>query len=201
MNVGIRVSAPARSVDSRRTNGRKLRALVASIFAVVLLAFAGTASATPRAGTALPPIKLVDGWDRELQLGTFQRPVLVLYEDESSTKQNKALKQQLLELGRTKRYRDGIASVLVADVTGYDHWPAKDAAKAELRKWSTEIGVVVYADFSGEARSAFVADKGLSNILVYSKDGKLLFARSGELDDKAVAELLALLANQTSPPT
>jgi hypothetical protein len=177
--------------DARRFSMRMVR----TVLVAVAIAFgAGEAQALPKLDSPRPAMRLLDGWDREIDTAKIARPLLVVYEDEGSSKQNLRVKRRLMELRGKKAYRNAIANLLIADVSAYDHWPAKDVAKGELRKLSTDLGMVVYADFSGEARKALGADKGSSNILLYSAGGRVLFARSGELDDKAAVELFGLLA-------
>ena len=69
------------------------------------------------------------------------KPVLIVYEDKSSTAQNKALKDELAQIAKGDRYRSSVALAAVADVSAYDFWPARgfvrDAIREESRKQKT----------------------------------------------------------------
>ncbi len=181
------------------TNAKKRHARRAVVlFAwLVSMLVATAASALPKVGSARPGIVLVDGWDRAFDLAKVERPLLLIYEDEGSSAQNQTLKDELIKLEQSRHYRKSVAHLVVADVSAYDYWPAKGIAKGELQKWSQKLGIVIYGDFSGQAKKKLQVDAGKSNVVFYSSDGKVLFSHSGPLTQKDRAELLDLVKDRT----
>ena len=157
------------------------------------------AMALPAVGAVRPAVRLVDGWDRELDLGRFERPILLIYEDKDSADQNQRLKDELVSLEKSIEYRKVVAHISVADVSAYDYWPAKGIAKGELRKWSQKLGIVVYGDFSGDVRTKLSLDKGESNVVLYAKSGEVLFASSGSLSATQRDALIDLIRGLCGP--
>jgi hypothetical protein len=180
-----------------------LRRSFVALIGLAPLLINADASALPKLGGARPSIKLIDGWDRSLDLSKLERPLLLIYEDKDSSAENQALKDELVRLEQSQHYRKYVAHVVVADVSAYDYWPAKGIAKGELQKWSERLKLVVYGDFSGQAKKSLAIDSGHSNVLLYSKEGKVLFAHSGPLTDpqrNVLIDRLRAEAQQTSPP-
>jgi hypothetical protein len=170
------------------------RAALGTVGALVFsAAIPSIAGALPATGAARAPLTLVDGWDREIDLAKFERSILLIYEDKDSANQNQALKDQLAALDKSIAYEKYVAHISVADVSAYDYWPAKGIAKGELRKWSQKLGLVIYGDFSGDARGKLALDKGASNVVLYAKSGEVLFAASGALSTRQRDALVDLL--------
>ncbi len=168
--------------------------------AVVALAaptlFATDALALPKVGDARAAVSLTDGWDRSMDLSKMERPLLLIYEDKDSQNDNQKLKDELGKLDEAIHYRKSVAHVAVADVSGYDYWPAKGIVKDELKKWSQRLKLVIYGDFTGKARTRLAMDAGKSNVVLYSKAGKVLFAKSGTLSEHDRADLVARLRGE-----
>lgn len=167
----------------------------AAVLALFLLA--APAAALPAVGQARPEITLVDAWDRPFTLGkSGTKPILVVYEDKDSATQNKALKDELGKLAKGDRYRNAVALIAVADVTGYDYWPVrgfvKDAIQDESVKWNTPI----YCDWNGTFRNAFGIRRGTSTILLYGKDGKVLLSHEGAMPGEKRQELVELIRKE-----
>ncbi len=184
----------------KRASSMGRRAFLGASAGAVIVALApASLLALPAAGASRPEVRLVDGWDREIDLGRFTRPILLVYEDKDSADQNQRLKDQLAELEKAIEYRKTVAHVSVADVSSYDYWPAKGIAKGELRKWSQKLGIVVYGDFSGDARTKLTLDKGESNVVLYAKNGDVLFASSGSLSAAQRGTLIGLVRGLCAP--
>lgn len=163
----------------------------------VLLPLTGAAGALPRVGSARPDVKLVDAWERSLQLDSLKgMPVLVVYEDKESSTQNKALKDELAKLAKGDKYKKSIALVAVADVQGYDYWPVRGFVKKAIREESSKMNTVIYCDWDGGARGKLALDRGTSNVVLYGKDGKVLFAHGGAMPEAKRKELIGLLRAQ-----
>lgn len=171
----------------------KLRSIL--ILASVLLST--NAFGLTKVGDARPNVVLHDAWERSINLGSYTgKPVLVLYEDKDSATLNLPLKQELSQLAKGDKYKSSIALVAVADVTGYDYWPirgfVKDAIQDESRKQKT----VIYCDWDGHIRNQLRLDKSTSNVVLFGRDGRVLFARSGALGKGERKDLIDLLRAQ-----
>lgn len=157
----------------------------------------------PHPGAELPAaLRLRDAWDRTFDLsGLATKPVLVVYEDKDSASQNQAFKNDLAALARGDRYRNSVGLVAIADVQGYDYWPVrgfvKDAIKGESHKFNT----VIYCDWDGAAQRTFGLRRGTSNVILYGKDGKVIFSHEGALSEAERHEALELLRMQVEPIT
>lgn len=168
--------------------------LFAVVAAVTALA-ASSALALPRTGSDLPALSLRDAWDRTYDLSPGL-PVLLVYEDRDSATQNDALKKQLATLAKGDVYKKRIALVAVADVSEYDFWPARGFVKDAIKEESTRQGTAIYCDWTGSVRSSLRLDRGSSNVVLYDRAGKVIFARSGPLTAAQRAELVDLLRAQ-----
>ena len=190
--------SPHTSNSARDTRPVGRRRVATILGALTLTAFVGVSSAValPKVGAARQSVHLVDGWDRDVNLASFKRPVLIVYEDKDSASQNQALKDDLADLQKSSNYRKGVAHIIVADTSSYDYWPAKGIAKGELRKWSNKLGIVVYSDFSADVRTRLQLEKGLSNVVLYDAQGNVLFAHAGTVPPEERKHLIELIKEQ-----
>jgi hypothetical protein len=166
--------------------------------AVTATALLGPAThALPRLGTGRPTLRLVDAWDQTLELSSVgAKPVLVVYEDKGSADQNTAFKGDLANLAKGDRYKSRVALVAVADVEGYDFWPVRGFVKDAIRGQSRRFGTVIYCDWNGGARQTLGATRGMSNVILYGKDGRVLFSHEGALSPSERREAIELLREQ-----
>lgn len=156
-----------------------------------------SAHALPAVGAVGPSGKVVDAEGRGLDLRAVKgKPTLLVYEDQEATKQNVELKTQLAKLAAGERYRAAIALVAVADVEGYDYWPARGFVKSAIRAESKKLGNTIYVDWTGAVRKASGFSKGKSTILLVGTDGKVLFSHEGKLPPAEREKLLTLLRSQ-----
>lgn len=170
---------------------------VAAALSVAALSTAASAAALPHVGAPRPNVVLVDAWDRQLQLGSLDgTPTLVVYEDQGSSKVNDGLKRELSRLARGGAYRSQIAVVAVADVSGYDYWPVRGFVKDAIRDESRKQGIPIYCDWSADFRRTLSLNRHASNVVLYGRDGTVLYARAGRLTDAEQRELLTLLRQQ-----
>lgn len=177
----------------------------AALFVVVACALALTsdAQALPAMGSARPAIKLKDGWEREVDFATINRPLIAIYEDKDDGFQNQTLKDELTALDKTTNYRKLIMQIILVDLTPYNYWPARGLAKNEIQKWSNKVGMILYYDFTDSARATLGYTKGQSNVVLYDKAGNVQFAYAGALPAdkrKELADLVRAQVAALSPP-
>ena len=161
---------------------------------IQLQCHSGEAVAAPPVGGARPDVTLVDAWERPLVLRkTATKPVLVVYEDSASSKENVVLKSELSELAKGGAYRARVVLLAVADVSGYDFFPAKGFAKSAIRGQSTELGTPIYCDWTGSVRVTLGLEPKRSNVVLYGRDGRVRFSHAGPLGADKRKELLGEL--------
>lgn len=171
--------------------------MAAGVALALALVATTRAHAVPKVGAQRPDVKLVDAWDRYLEMrGLGAKPVLVVYEDKDSANDNQALKDELAKLAKGDRYKKAIALVAVADVSAYDFWPVKGFVKDAIQKESKKFGTTIYCDWDGSARRALDVVVGESSVVLYGRDGKVVFARSGALSADERRALIELLRRQ-----
>lgn len=164
---------------------------------VTLAAVAGQASALVQAGTLRPAAQVVDADDRSLDLRSINgKPVLVLYEDQSSSKLNEDFKADLSRLAKGDRYRTAVALVPVADVQAYDFWPARGFVKDAIRGESKKVGTTIYCDWDGAFQRAAGFRRGTSSVMLIGRDARVRFASEGALDKTQRALLISLLKSE-----
>ena len=177
-----------------RTVFPRLATAVSAITFVVCLGSANPALAIPPVGSLVPDTKVEDADGRLLDLRlAIGRPLLVMYEDKSSTRQNAAFKDDLARLASAERYRSAITLAAVADVAGYSFWPLKGFVKDAIRTESAKYGTTIYCDWDGGFRNAFNFRRGVSNLVLIDRGGKVVYAHEGALTNEERAQLLDLL--------
>ena len=156
-----------------------------------------SAAALPAAGDPRPHVKLVDAWDRTVEVASIAtKPMLVVYEDKDAGAQNKELKEELRRLGASERYRSSVAVLLIADLEAYDYWPVRGFAKNAVKEKSSEFHIPIYCDWNGAVRSAFDLRRGTSNVVLYGRDGRVVFAHAGNMSADTRREAMNLLQEQ-----
>ena len=186
-----------RDRGARQAEEGAMTRIAALAGALTLLLLASLAAALPLVGAPRPEVQLTDAWDRSVHLSTYRgMPVLVVYEDRGSARENEALKSELSVLARGDRYRTLVALVAVADVTGYDYWPIRGFVRSAIRSESAKQGTVIYCDWDGHVRSALGLERGTSNVVLYGRDGAVLYAHAGAMSVDDRRAFLALLKAQ-----
>lgn len=143
---------------------------------------AARSTAVPQVGSAAANVVFRDAWERTNELARYRgMPVLVVYEDKDSVEVNKVLKKELAQLAQGDRYKSRIALFAVADVTGYDYWPVRGFVKDAIQKESRRQKTVIYCDWDGSIRTALRLNRNASNVVLYDKDGAVVFSQAGTL--------------------
>jgi hypothetical protein len=165
--------------------------------------FATVTLASPRFVTAAPvatlpaSVRLVDAWDRSDDIGRYRgMPTLLVYEDKDSAQTNIVLKRELGDLAKGDRYKRSISLIAMADVSSYDYWPARGFVKDAIKKESVAQATLIFCDWNGSVRNALGLRAHASNIVLYGRDGAILFSHVGALSAERRAELIGLLRRQ-----
>jgi ceramide glucosyltransferase len=170
---------------------------VAGRVAAVLVAFAlamPPALARPQAGEAGANARLEDADGRTLELKAFRgKPILILYEDKDSARQNQILKDRLAELAKGDKYRGRVALAAVADVSSYDYWPVKGFVKDAIRDESRKVGTTIYCDWDGSFRAAYGFRRGVSSVVLIDRRGYVAFSAEGAVGAEGRRKLVDLL--------
>jgi hypothetical protein len=158
------------------------------------------ASALPEVGALRPNLRLVDAWERTYTLSEVGvRPLLVLYEDKGSVMQNILFKRELSELAQGDRYKSRVVLAAVADVADYDYWPVRGFVRDAIKGESRKVGTPIYCDWNGGVRRAFGVRRGASNVVLYGRDGKVVFAYEGAMPDDVREHAIDLLRREVEP--
>lgn len=176
----------------------KLRSMLAAgALASSTSLLGATAVAIPKEGAPAPDASLEDADGRVRELRAFRgKPILIVYEDRDSAKQNDLLKKELAGLAQGDRYQSRVALVAVADVSAWDFWPAKGFVKDAIRDESKKQGTTIYCDWTGAFRRAYQLRRGVSSVLLVGKDGRVLFASEGPIAADQRRRLIGLLRAQ-----
>ena len=167
-------------------------ALGAVLFGAMLVST--SSSALPSHGTSRPSTRVVDADDRVFDLGTANgRPALVVYEDRESATLNAGLKAELSRVAKGDRYRSAVVLVPVADVAKYDYWPVRGFVKDAIRGESKKLGAPIFCDWDGSFAQSVGIHRGTSSVILYGRNGRVLFAYSGKVSEPDTRRLLELL--------
>lgn len=175
---------------------RRSVALVGACAVAIVALVAGRHEAigAPRVGGPRPMVSVIDAWDRPLVVpASGTKPVLLVYEDKDSANENVALKDELSRFAKGDAYKNKVLLLAVADVSGYDFFPAKGFAKSAIRTQSSQLGTPIYCDWNGGLRTTLGLDAKRSNIVLYGRDGRVLLSHAGTMPEKMRKELVTTL--------
>lgn len=143
---------------------------------------AARARAVPEVGSVASNVVFRDAWERTTDLARYRgKPVLLVYEDKDSAEVNKVLKKELAQLAKGDAYKEKIALFAVADVSGYDYWPIRGFVKDAIQKESHKQKTNIYCDWDGRIRTTLRLNRNASNVVLYDKNGAVVFAQAGKL--------------------
>ncbi|MFL5319640.1 MAG: YtfJ family protein [Myxococcaceae bacterium] len=169
-------------------------ATIASVSCLLLLAAAARADSVQTLDADVPPLKDTAG--KVVPLTGFKgKPTVLIYEDRTSTEQNRKLKDELWRRGHESGLLDAAHVVGVANLSSYDFWPARTFAQSHIQKLEKKVGIPVLIDWKGAMESTpWNLPSGSSTVLVFDSDGKLVFSHSGALSDAQTEELIGKLS-------
>ncbi len=168
---------------------------VLSFAAAGLLLHGSTVLALPALGSSEPKLRLppVDG-DALMLSSSLGRPTLIFYESKASRSQNWPLKKRLKDLVQeTSSYRERVALFPIVDLEGYDFWPVHGFAADAVRAEAKRIGWPIYCDWTGELRRALDVRSEMSTVILIDRNGKVVFAAEGPLEEQEQERILELL--------
>jgi hypothetical protein len=96
----------------------------------------------------------------------------------------------------TRAPPSSVALIAVADVTAYDYWPVRGFVKSAIHAQSTKLGVDIFCDWDGHVREGLGLRRGTSNVVLYGRNGHVLFAASGELGAEDRAKVVSALRRE-----
>lgn len=163
---------------------------------VVMLTVCG-AWASARLGQRVPPrdAALASSRGKTVQLKTlFGLPTVLFYEDRHSTALNQPTKDALFMHGQREGLLRAVKVVAVADLEGYNWFPARDFALAAVRDAEAKAGVPILVDWRGVLRAPpWSLPAETSTVLLLDAQGGVVFARSGSLNETDQADLFNTL--------
>lgn len=179
------------------SSGKTSKFIAATALAATLIP--NLSHALLKEGASAPNARVEDADGKVLQMNTLKgKPILILYEDRDSAKQNQTLKDDLSKLAAGDKYKTAVALVALADVSSYDWWPAKGFVKDAIREESKKQKTTIYCDWNGGFRKAYGIKRGVSNVILVGRDGTVLFAAEGVVGADGRKRLVSLLGQQVN---
>ena len=124
--------------------------------------------------------------------------VVVLHQDRKSAKENADFKA---ELGRLSKHNlSQLRVIALADVDGYDFWPAKGFVKNALRPLRNQ-GATVLVDWRGSVRKHYGLSTGQSAVFVVGPSGELHALARGKLSTDDAKSLLQKISDLLPTPS
>jgi predicted transcriptional regulator len=179
------------------SSGKTSKVVMAAALATALIPV--SSYALVKEGASAPNARVEDADGKVLQMQSLKgKPILIVYEDRDSAKQNQTLKDDLSKLASGDKYKTAVALAAIADVSSYDWWPAKGFVKDAIREESKKQKTTIYCDWNGGFRKAYGMKKGVSNIILVGRDGQVLFAAEGAIGADSRKRLVSLLSAQVN---
>jgi len=123
------------------------------------------------------------------------KPTVLFYEDKDSTAENQALKDELFRQGKEKGLLEAATVIAIANVQGYDWFPAKNFVVSAVKDTEKTSGIPVYLDWNGTLSSKpWNLSATGSTVLVFDAKGERLFSRTGKLSPAEIQQVFGLLA-------
>lgn len=188
---------PSASARPSRTRVPRLAAFAPAFLALAVATTAVPARALPTVGDPMGNGHLEDADGHGVEIASFKgKPILIVYEDRDSAKQNDTLKKELARLAKGDKYKSAVALAAVANVAAFNFWPVKGFVKDAIRKESKKQGTTIFCDWTGGFRKAFKLRDNASSVVLIGKDGNVLFAADGSISPDARAKLIQLLRQE-----
>jgi hypothetical protein len=122
------------------------------------------------------------------------RTIIVVYEDRDSNHQNDVLKQELAARARAQDLTRDIAVVPVANLSGFNFWPAMGFARDAVLDIAREQRMEILIDWTGDMARSYRFRPAMSYVMVLTREGRVLFRHAGTLNTGARARFFNALA-------
>lgn len=133
------------------------------------------------------------------ELASFRgKPVILFFEDRDSPNVNKGFKDQLFRTARAQGLLQTAHVVAVANLKEFDFFPARQFALSAVREEERRWGIPILIDWKGAlSKEPWSLPGKSSTVVLLDSEGRLLYARSGQLSaseqDRFFAELSRVL--------
>lgn len=170
------------------------KAALAAALTLLITVGSHVASADPAVGKAAPDARVEDVDGKSVTVKSLKgKTTLLYYEGKDSAEQNAALKTEIAKLRATEAYKPALRVAAIGDVHEYDYWPVKGIVKDKIREESKARGIPIFCDWDGSFATKMGLRRGVSNVILLSDDGRVLFAYAGAVKGQAKADLLSKL--------
>lgn len=109
------------------------------------------------------------------------RAVILIYEDRASNTQNDELKRELANRARAQDLTRDVAVVPVANLAGYNFWPARGFARDAVVDIARQQALEILIDWEGSMAGSYRFRPGTSYVMVLDRAGRVRFRHAGTL--------------------
>lgn len=109
------------------------------------------------------------------------RAVILIYEDRASNTQNDELKRELANRARAQDLTRNVAVVPVANLAGYNFWPARGFARDAVVDIARQQALEILIDWEGSMAGSYRFRPGTSYVMVLDRAGRVRFRHAGTL--------------------
>lgn len=149
---------------------------------------AGGETAAAPAPAPPPPLPVAPNFALEGTSGATRqlrdyagRAVILIYEDRASNTQNDELKRELANRARAQDLTRDVAVVPVANLAGYNFWPARGFARDAVVDIARQQALEILIDWEGSMAGAYRFRPGTSYVMVLDRAGRVRFRHAGTL--------------------
>lgn len=161
---------------------------------VMAATLTSSADAAPAVGSEVPAVRVQSLGGQVFDTKALSGKItLIFYEDKDAAKVNLAFKNELGAIRKNPGFKPQARIVAVADVSGYDWWPARGFVQDAVKKEERKAGQPVYLDWTGEFGKAVKAKKGVSTVVLVGEDGKVQVGAEGVLSADAKDKIKAAM--------
>jgi hypothetical protein len=123
------------------------------------------------------------------------KPVILFYEDKDSTTLNAALKQELFERGRQQGLLEAAWVVAVANLKGFNFFPARGIALSHVREEERKAGVPILVDLEGTlGKAPWELPTKTSTVVLLDASGAIVYRYSGRMEEAERQAFFSALA-------
>lgn len=128
------------------------------------------------------------------------RPTVLFFEDKDSTALNQRLKDVLFATGKERGLLDAVSIVAVANLKGYDWFPARNFVVSAVKDSEKSFGLPIYLDWSGAlTRAPWALKPDSSTVVLLDRAGAVKWKKQGRLGAHEIDEVLTRLGELLEP--